>query len=308
MAAQQPLCGAAARWADNVHRPTHLLQARSARHAPLAAPTPTPTAAPGASARRAATGTQRAHPCPRASAAGHRLRPASSMPRMSPPAVSGPASASRPYGASIPAACPLHRQAGPILTHACHMRRAAVCIWNWYNTAGTVAGSAITCVACGTNAINGMVGSVAIADCGELAGWMWAASCCRCLEQRWASGCVQLGSTAAAGCGCRSKAIAEALSEQGPPSAAGCPPNYGGDAQAGSCVACGTGGEQNVTIASATNGAVNPVECGGCRLSFSGQQEQHQPAQPFWPTGAAPACPARCARGLPIAGAPPVPA
>jgi hypothetical protein len=46
-----------------------------------------------------------------------------------------------------------------------------------------------------------------------------------------------------------------------PLSAAGCLQNYGGDAQAGSCVACPTGSQQDMLLASVTNGAVNPVLC-----------------------------------------------
>ena len=43
--------------------------------------------------------------------------------------------------------------------------------------------------------------------------------------------------------------------------AAGCLQNYGGDAQAGSCVACPTGSQQDLGLASVTNGATNPVTC-----------------------------------------------
>ncbi len=46
-----------------------------------------------------------------------------------------------------------------------------------------------------------------------------------------------------------------------PTPAAGCLLNFGGDAQAGSCVACPTGSQQNLALASVTNGATNPVTC-----------------------------------------------
>ena len=76
---------------NNTH--AHPPQARSARHVPPAVPTPTPTAAPGASARLAATGTRRAHRCRSVSAAGPRPPPAWWTPQTSAPAVSVAASA-----------------------------------------------------------------------------------------------------------------------------------------------------------------------------------------------------------------------
>jgi hypothetical protein len=56
---------------------------------------------------------------------------------------------------------------------------------------------------------------------------------------------------------------------------AGCPASYGGDPQLGSCVLCGTGSEQNITLASQTNGVAPPVKCGKYRPTVDLSSLQH---------------------------------